>query len=198
MRTLWLRPIPVTFFLLDRSTISKLLGGYGAKKPSVGKWNSGSPVACNSLQWMGRRSVKWLMFLFFRMDDIKNYQNKWIRFTKSEDRIWTWTCALRTCLQGTLSIVFGQGWRGSLRRRNSAFSVSMCVDATAMCQHVMNSSLALAHETFQHAIPETWWKHVEASCISWDLKLMHHCWWFRNPKQPPRMYKALINYLSVG
>ena len=93
------------------------------------------------------------------------------------------------CLQGTLSIVFGQGWRGSL------FSV---VDATAHGATFVGesySSLSLAHETFQHAIPETWWKQrTEASCISCDLKLMILLVdGSEIRKQPPGMYEALVN-----
>ena len=75
------------------------------------------------------------------------------------------------CLQGTLSIVFGQGWRGSL---SGVSATCWCV---SMQRHVprgtWNSSLALAHETFQHAIPET--RLMEASCISYSK---HMIWWY--------------------
>ena len=159
-------------------------------------------MACNS-SFNGKRVQEVVLsdwcLLFFQNGW---YQIRWHHMTRIHKNLkiefvkilWTLVHCLYTCLQGTLSIVFGQGWRGSLRAPKLGF---FRVDVCGCNGHVPRGTRetpALRSRMRPFSMPSlkrggSMWK-LHASVVIWNS---WYCWWFRNPKQPPGMYEALVN-----
>lgn len=213
MRTFWLHPISRTVGTVI-SLIAQRFISFNSSSQDGGESkprNHRLASETQGLQWFATPrstdgSKKWWTdwcFLFFQNGW---YQIRWHHMTRIHnnlkiefgDFVNISALLVYACLQGTLSIVFGQGWRGSLFSGPELgfFRVDVWIDATAMVPRGQRPKLQPCVRAWDLSACHPWnagSKHVEANHASVVIWNSWYCWWFRNRKQPPGMYEALVN-----